>query len=200
MSDSKPISEERAEKLIQFLQLVGKLKKVRRTGWVLRQVEDPECIAGHMYRMAIMTFLLDGSQDVDRTRCLQLAVVHDLAECIVGDITPRCGIDVDEKHRREDEAMRQLADLAGPCGYDLYQLYKEYEEQETAEAKVVKELDRFDMILQAFEYEKCEARPHDLQEFFQSTVGKFSHPLLSSLATQLDKQRQQFENSSAALK
>ena len=51
-------------------------------------------------------------------------MVHDLAECVVGDITPRCGVGVEEKHRREDEAMRQLADLAGPCGQELYQLYK----------------------------------------------------------------------------
>ena len=71
--------------------------------------------------------------------------------------------------------------------------FQEYEEQKTAEAKLVKELDRFDMVLQAFEYEKCEKRPHDLQEFFESTKGKFSHPLISSLATELDKQRKEFE-------
>ena len=33
--------------------------------------------------------------------CLKLAVVHDLAECIVGDITPRDPMGKDEKHRRE---------------------------------------------------------------------------------------------------
>ena len=64
----------------------------------------------------------------------------------------------------------------------------------------MKELDRFDMILQAFEYEKCENRPHALQEFFESTKGKFSHPLISSLATKLDKERQEFENSSEIMK
>jgi putative hydrolase of HD superfamily len=57
----------------------------------------------------------------------------------------------------------------------------------------VKELDRFDMILQAFEYEKAESRPHGLQEFFDSTCGKFSHPLITSLVTELNKQRLEFE-------
>lgn len=32
---------------------------------------------------------------------------------------------------------------------------QEYEEGESAEAILVKDLDRFDMIFQAFEYEKC---------------------------------------------
>lgn len=33
--------------------------------------------------------------------CLKLAVVHDLAECIVGDITPSNPMGKEEKHRRE---------------------------------------------------------------------------------------------------
>lgn len=55
---------------------------------------------------------------------MQLALIHDLAECIVGDITPHCGIDPDEKHKREDEAMKTLCDLAGVNGAELYSLYK----------------------------------------------------------------------------
>jgi putative hydrolase of HD superfamily len=55
---------------------------------------------------------------------LKLALVHDLAECIVGDITPYCGVAPEEKHQREDAAMKELAQLAGPCGTELYGLYK----------------------------------------------------------------------------
>jgi putative hydrolase of HD superfamily len=55
---------------------------------------------------------------------LKLALVHDLAECIVGDITPLCGVSPAEKHQREDAAMKELAQLAGSCGPELYCLYK----------------------------------------------------------------------------
>jgi len=55
---------------------------------------------------------------------LKLALVHDLAECIVGDITPLCGVAAAEKHQREDAAMKKLAQLAGSCGSELYCLYK----------------------------------------------------------------------------
>ncbi len=30
-----------------------------------------------------------------------MALVHDLAECLVGDITPFCGVSREEKHKRE---------------------------------------------------------------------------------------------------
>lgn len=49
------------------------IKHIKRTGWVLRNVKDCETVAGHMYRMSIMTFLLEGNQDgLDRSKCLEL--------------------------------------------------------------------------------------------------------------------------------
>lgn len=52
------------------------------------------------------------------------ALVHDLAECIVGDITPHCGITPKEKHRQEDEAMKKISELTGIAGDRMYDLYK----------------------------------------------------------------------------
>ena len=39
----------------------------------------------------------------------------------------------------------------------------------------MKDLDRFEMITQAFQYEKREKKPGLLQEFFDSTQGKYNH-------------------------
>ena len=36
----------------------------------------------------------------------------------------------------------------------------------------MKDLDKFDMIFQAYEYEQLENKPGSLQEFFDSTNGK----------------------------
>lgn len=85
--------------------------------------------------------------------------VQDLAECIVGDLTPHCGISKEEKHAKEMEAMRSLVDTLGgtPVAEEIFQLWLEYEENQTKEAKFVKDLDKFEMIVQAFEYEKGES-------------------------------------------
>lgn len=49
-----------------------------------------------------------------------MCLVHDMAECIVGDITPHCGVSVDEKHRQEEEAMKTLVNLVPElAGEDL---------------------------------------------------------------------------------
>ncbi|KAF5274364.1 hypothetical protein FQA39_LY07244 [Lamprigera yunnana] len=159
-------------KVLEFLKLVHSLKHKARKGWEERGIINPESIASHMYNMALMTFLLEEKSNLDRFQCLQLALVHDLAECIVGDITPQDNVPTDIKHKLEDEAMKKLTGDLGDIGNRMYDLYKEYESKESEEAKFVKDLDRFDM------------------DFFDSTSGKFNHPLMRNLASLLISQRQ----------
>lgn len=182
---------------VKFLELVGNLKHTKRTGWVLRNVKDCESISGHMYRMGMMSFLLDGSQGLDRIRVMELALVHDLAESIVGDITPYCGISREEKLLREFSAMSEISELLGPSKEKLLELFNEYEAGKTAEAKFVKDLDRLDMVMQAFEYEKRDNCPMKHQEFFDSTKGKFSHPLVINIVNEINAQREKFAEGSA---
>ncbi|KAI4019681.1 HDDC2 isoform 6 [Pan troglodytes] len=47
-----------ARSLLQFLRLVGQLKRVPRTGWVYRNVQRPESVSDHMYRMAVMAMVI----------------------------------------------------------------------------------------------------------------------------------------------
>lgn len=51
--------------------------------------------------------------------------------------------------------MKKIAQMAPTAaGLDWYSLWLEYEENTTKEAVVVKHLDKFDMIVQAFHYEQ----------------------------------------------
>lgn len=71
---------------------------------------------------------------------------------------------------------------------------QEYEAQVTDESKYVKDLDRLDMILQAYEYEKSGGRPGKLEEFFASTLNKFHFPWTIDIVKELCKQRNLFIN------
>ncbi|KAF3702737.1 HD domain-containing protein 2 [Channa argus] len=169
--------------MLKFMKLVGQLKRVPRTGWVYRNVKQPESVSDHMYRMAMMSLTIT-DPTVNKDRCIKLALVHDMAECIVGDIAPSDNITKAEKHRREEasspyiafenngEAMRHLSGLL-PEGLkqEIYGLWEEYETQSSPEARLVKQFDLLEMILQAHEYEEIEGTPGRLQEFFDSTNG-----------------------------
>lgn len=196
--------------VIEFCKFLGRLKHLKRTGWVKREIPEPETVACHMYRMAVLALFLDqqqrictgenanapqsgqsnGGRKIDTTKCMKMALAHDMAECIVGDITPHCGIAQEEKYRREEEAMKKLSELAPPpIGEQLISLWYEYEKQETAEARAVKDLDKFDMIMQAAEYENSTGKKGSLQEFFDSTKGVFEHPIVKEWVAALDHLR-----------
>lgn len=192
--------------LFSFFRLCGELKHLKRTGWVANAVQNPETVAGHMYRMAMMCFLFKStpsnappppsgqltacSGHVDREKCLRMALVHDLAESIVGDITPHQGVSKSEKYRMEMEAMEHIRTLVPKeVGCELYDLWKEYEENKTTEAILVKDLDAFDMVFQAHEYEKSQNRPLELQEFFDSTKDRFKNSEVQKWVEELRKER-----------
>ncbi|KAA0201297.1 hypothetical protein HAZT_HAZT007917, partial [Hyalella azteca] len=166
---------------------------LERTGWVMKGIPHPETVSGHMYRMAVAAMMLDHSDNVDTNKVLRMCLVHDLAECEVGDITPHCGVSDEDKHKREMSTMSSLTSLLNPpVGSEMFNLLKEYEAQNTPESHLVKDLDKFDMILQAFEYEVSNNKPGWLEEFFLSTEGKFRHPRVMSWVAELKQQRLEF--------
>lgn len=49
--------------------------------------------------------------------------MHDLAESLVGDITPYCGVSKEEKKKKEMDAMQEIANLIEPRGKHLMELF-----------------------------------------------------------------------------
>ncbi len=84
---------------------------------------------------------------------IRLALIHDLAESRIGDLTPVDRVTSPEKRERERVAFGQIIDGL-PEGTSLYDLWREYEAEASPEARVVRQLDKLEMALQALEYER----------------------------------------------
>ncbi|XP_074599349.1 5'-deoxynucleotidase HDDC2-like [Brevipalpus obovatus] len=196
MSDSSS-----AGQMIKFLCEVGKLKHSPRRGWVHQNIPQPETISGHMYRMAVVSLIcLQSIEEINLDKVLKLSLVHDIAECIVGDIIPSDNISKEKKHEQELAAIKSLCELL-PNGraHVLESLFNEYEDQETPEAKLTKDLDRFDMVLQAFQYEKSETERNGklaiLADFFHEdrVLNHIQNPQIKALIDEILKQRKDFQ-------
>jgi 5'-deoxynucleotidase len=184
---------------------LGKCKWQKRTGWVYAGVRRPESVADHQYRVAAMSLLaLDAGDSLNMSKIMQMSLFHDLAEANVGDIAPADNISSEEKKRRENEAIGKLCSLMTLSGDSdvasvrLRQLWREYELGASDEAKFVKDLDRFDMLLQAFEYEQCQGVA--LDAFFESTpTSLFTFARIRLLVEQLLARRRQYHGHTASL-
>ncbi|RCN38658.1 hypothetical protein ANCCAN_15415 [Ancylostoma caninum] len=90
------------------------------------------------------------------------------------------------------QAIQEIASLVPVTvsGNQWVELWREYEAQKTLEAKVVKHLDKFDMIAQAYEYERKYGI--DLSQFFESTKTVFTMAPFVTWDAELRKQRDEW--------
>ncbi|KAJ2003410.1 hypothetical protein GGI04_000788 [Coemansia thaxteri] len=178
-----------ASSVIDFLSVVERLKRTKRTGWINSGIRGAESIADHMYRMGLMAMLVDDNA-LDRGKCVKMAIVHDLAEALVGDITPFDGVSKERKREMEHAAMDQLSDMLSNSAQaaEIHALWREYEDDTTAEAHLVHDLDKCEMIQQALEYEQSDGK--QLDSFFESTQGIFRHPQVQAWADEIRRRRQ----------
>lgn len=173
--------------LARFLHRAGRLKSVPRTGWLDRGVPagETESVADHTFRVALLAWLAAGP-GLDRDRVLKLALLHDLAEAVTGDLPPydpdelvevgeedRAAI-LNRRHVRSEErsaakraaeaaAMADLlVDLPEDLAGELGRLWRELEDGMSAEARFVKQADKLETYLQSLEYQADDpSRPMD---------------------------------------
>ena len=153
------------------------LKSLPRAGWSRVGIAAPESVAAHSWGMSLLILLLC-PEELDRERAMGMAVVHDLAEVIVGDITPHDGVSPHDKALLEREAFIRLTE-ALPRKQLLRELWEEYEAAQTPTARFVKACDKLDMALQAAVYERTVGA--DTQEFILSAAQALPPGVLEAL-------------------
>ena len=155
--------------MLRLLLELGNLKRLPRTGWLLRGVPYPESIADHSYRVALITLFLadelrEKGVEVNVEKALKIALLHDIGEARITDI-PLTAQSYINKEKAEKKAVMELL-LASPRPKEYFRLWREYEEETSFEGRLVKFADRLEMLIQAYEYEK--AGFVDLDEFWET--------------------------------
>ena len=134
------------------------LKQVFRKGWLERGLPPARCesVAEHSFGNAMLCLLLAQQQPgLNVEKILRMALIHDLGEVYVGDLTPTDAVDPQEKYAMEKQAVLKI--LSGlPAGKTLLENWEEYEAQVTPEAQFVKQVDRLEFALQAAQYEQAD--------------------------------------------
>ncbi|MBS7631191.1 HD domain-containing protein [Candidatus Bathyarchaeota archaeon] len=171
----------------EFLRIVGRLKRLPRTGWLESRIEDPESVADHSFRTTVLAMILADLEKLDVEKVIRMALLHDLAEAEIGDLTPETKKGMREEYARvEREAFRRiLGELPERLAEEYIELIKEYKDALTPEAKLVSEADKAEMLLQALDYEDVGVEHSRLRRFWETDL---EDPLLEELL-RLEKQK-----------
>ncbi|KAK0636961.1 HD domain-containing protein [Bombardia bombarda] len=158
---------------LAYFHLLERLKTMKREGWRRFGIQGGESISDHMYRMSMISMLAPPAlaAKLDLPKCIKMCLIHDMAESLVGDITPVDGIDKPEKSRREAETMDYITKEllggvdGGSLGAEIRAIWQEYEDSVTLDSHYVHDIDKMELLLQMVEYEKRGEGKLDLGEF-----------------------------------
>ncbi|KAI0478624.1 HD domain-containing protein [Xylariaceae sp. FL0804] len=184
---------------LPFFHILERLKTGKREGWRRFNIERGESIADHMYRMSMMTLLCPPTlaPRLDLHKCMKMCLIHDMAESVVGDITPVDGVPKPEKSRREAETMDYIAGgllgrvHGGLAGREIRAVWQEYEDSETLDSHFVHDLDKIELLSQMVEYERRAGKRLDLGEFAY-VATKVVLPETQEWAAEVLKEREAF--------
>jgi putative hydrolases of HD superfamily len=147
------------------------LKLLPRTGWLQRGLRNVESIADHSFGVAALALVVgDLYPELDRGRVLAMAILHDMAEALIGDLPASASrlFGKAVKHEAERKAMLELFGPL-PLSSEYLALWEEYTQASSVEARLVKALDRLELLAQTLSYERSGAR--GLGEFWEERSG-----------------------------
>jgi putative hydrolases of HD superfamily len=150
----------------QVLHEAGHLKHVTRAGWLLLGISNPESVAEHSYRVSVVGMVLAVLEGADPCKVAALGAMHDLHETRIGDI-PSVGRAYVDTAAPMAVTTAQTSTLPDDVASFLRGLTEEYEAKETIEAKVCRDADKLEMLLQAREYA---AQGHNTQHWQESAT------------------------------
>ncbi len=164
--------------ILTFLEACEALKRIPRTGWLLRGVppSSAETIAEHSFSTTVIAFLLGtlSGQPFNQTRVLLMALFHDLPESQIGDI-PLSAVKVFPQFKEiKKEAERQallelLHSLPKDLKHHLEELWEEYNSRDSFEAKLVEAADRIATAFHALTLIRTGYSPEQFTSFIDHT-------------------------------
>jgi|SRR3989344_3762131 len=199
--------------LVKFFHQVGKLKEMKRTGWVIRGIKNSESIAEHIFRTSLMAWILGSERKgINIERVLKMALIHDLCEIYSGDITPYDSILPkskkerekllktwprfsskekkrlsEQKFKKEKKGLEKLIkDLPVKLKSEVMALWMDYENGKTVEGRFFKQADRLENLLQATEYWKKD-KSLSQTSWWDQARELFDDPFLLKFIEEMDE-------------
>ena len=158
-----------------FFQIAG-LKKLPRSGWKIKLgLENSESVAEHSYMMSVMSMVLSDLKSLNSEKVIKMSILHDWAESKIGDFMPD-EIGYDKKSELENYAMAEILELLPEkIQFNYQEIWDEFLIRNTPESRLVHELDKLEMALQAKIYEN-DVDSEKVKPFIISAVEQIMDP------------------------
>ena len=125
--------------------------------------------------------IISDLEGLNSEKIIKMALLHDLAESVIGDITPD-QITKNEKINKENLAMKQiLKNLPSKIAEPYFEIWNEYQKNSSQEAKLIHDIDKLEMAFQAKFYQNNGISKEKLQTFFNTAKKKIKNKNLRNI-------------------
>ncbi len=172
--------------LEDFFKIIIDLKDVQRKGWMHKlKIKNPESVADHSFSMALMAMILSELQKLDTKKILEMTLLHDLVESVVGDFTPE-EISKPKKLELENTAMEKILNILPENLIEVYQkIWNEFQLGSSEEAIFVHEMDKLEMVFQAKYYVDNGFPKEKIQPFIDTANTEIKNKHLREIMSNL---------------
>ena len=139
--------------LARFFFELGVMKRQKRSGWLLAGVHDPESIAEHTARAALIGMVLADMEGADPERVASILIVHDIAEVRIGDQHKVAARYLRKKEAEHNAFSDQIAALPPSLQERFASYFRTFEERDTKEGIIAQDADWLEAGVTAREYE-----------------------------------------------
>jgi putative hydrolase of HD superfamily len=147
------MTETEMRAMIRLCHEAGHLKRSKRTGWWVAGITDPESVAEHSWRTAVIAYFIALAEGADAERAATIGVFHDLPETRTGDIE-YVGRNYLTAAADETIAKDQAQDLPEIIADALLGLIRQAAQRSSPEAICARDADKLECLLQAREYQR----------------------------------------------
>lgn len=205
--------EKNLENILDFILELGKLKRLPRLYWLIREVKQPETVAGHIFTLTIMAWLFGvEKKGINLEKILKMALVHEITAVHTEDTTPydeilpKCRKErrkILEKmprllkkeknkkflldYKKEKKAISKLVlKLEPTLAGEIIKLWDDYRKRISPEARFLSQLNVLAVFLEALLIKK-KKKDFSINAFWEWAFEVCDDPLTIDLIKEMEK-------------
>ena len=140
------------KKVLGFISEAGMLKRVQRSGWTVLGIKNPESVADHSFRCAVIGYLLAREEKASAHKVLLMTLFNDMQEARITDLHKMAQRYIECGQAEERVFKEQVKSLPAGIRKELTEMRVEYKNQRTKESLIARDADILECLIQAKEY------------------------------------------------
>jgi len=154
---------------LNFFAEAGLLKRIKRSGWWVAGIDDPETVAEHSFRTAVIAYYIAHVEGVDPYKTVTMALFNDIHEARINDLHKMGHYYIEFRDAERKVFLDQIHQLDARVKRALSVMRDDYDKQSSKESIAARDADILECLVQAKEY--FENGHLTAKKFFQIAPG-----------------------------